>query len=163
MRVRAIYYLFLYTFVMAVFSWFFMNFLGNKIYELTLLSQVAVIAIGLTAGAVLGVAVAAKELRLLAEKGTHQISLLPYLFIVIAFLILAVLNSYGFVHHFITPSALVIENVVAEIIWLAVPTLSAAKAILYVLWERKHKRIIIYPDLSFTELAVYPSMNEAPT
>jgi hypothetical protein len=155
MGYRAAYYYGVMLFLWAALS-FFQLLLNNVRYHVPLSSAMTAITSGLIAGAVWGAAVTLKQLQFLTKKGETRVSITIWLFIIgSAFIVLGIwlflvvsepLETLTIALYFMSPM---------------VPAALAVRTILFVNWEKKHKRIILFANLVSSRLYVFPRMDEA--
>ena len=155
MGYRAAYFYGVMLFVWAALS-FFQLLLNNIRYHVPLSSAMVAITSGLIVGAVYGATVTLKQLQFLTKKGETRVTLTTWLYIIGAtFILLGVWLFLVFSEPFET---------LTIALYFMFPIVSAALAvrtILFVNWERKHKRTILFANLVSSKLYVFPRMDEA--
>jgi hypothetical protein len=153
MGYRAVYFLGLDTFLTAMLSVLW-TIPVRRIYVIPLFSQIAAITAGILTGAIIGAALALNELRSLTEKGEYRIALSTILFVIATGLIMLGICSY-----FLTVSPLETDAIM-RLLWPIIPATAAARTILYVRWEKKYRRSILYASLISSRLYVFPKTEQ---
>jgi ammonia channel protein AmtB len=151
---RAIYISAFYTFVWAAIA-FLQLYANNLRYHIPSSSVIIAITSGLIAGALCGVAVTRRQLQFLTKKGETRVTLITWLYIIGALFI-----TIGVVFFFVT--SVPTETVIIATYFMAtmVSASEAARTILFVNWERKHKRIILLPGVVSNKMYVFPKIEE---
>jgi hypothetical protein len=111
------------------------------------------IAAGLIVGVVSGAAVSLRRLRFLAAKGETRVSLVTWLFILGAAII-------------ITGATLLLAAESVETLLIASnfayplgPAALATSALLFFSWEQKHKRVILFASTLSSKMYVFPRID----
>jgi hypothetical protein len=142
-------------FVWAALS-FFQLLLNNIRYHVPPSSATVAITSGLIAGAVYGATVTLKQLQFLTKKGETRVTLTTWLYIMGAtFILLGVWLLLVFSEPFET------LTIALDFMFPIVSAALAVRTILFVNWERKHKRTILFANLVSSKLYVFPRMDEA--
>jgi hypothetical protein len=111
---------------------------------------------GLIAGAVYGATVTLKQLQFLTKKGETKVTLTTWLYIIGAtFILFGVWLLLVFSEPFET------LTIALDFMFPIVSAALAVRTILFVNWERKHKRTILFANLVSSKLYVFPRMDEA--
>ena len=155
MGYRAAYFYGVMLFVWVALS-FFQLLLNNIRYYVPLSSAMVAITSGLIAGAVYGATVTLKQLQFLTKKGETRVTLTTWLYIMGAtFILFGVWLLLVFSEPFET------LTIALDFMFPIVSAALAVRTILFVNWERKHKRTILFANLVSSKLYVFPRMDEA--
>jgi hypothetical protein len=111
---------------------------------------------GLIAGVVWGAAVTLKQLQFLTKKGETRVTLTTWLFIIGATFIL-----FGVWLFLVVSEPFETLAIALDFMFPIVSAALAVRTILFVNWERKHKRIVLFANLVSSKLYVFPRMDEA--
>jgi hypothetical protein len=151
---RAIYISAVMTFVWAALAYLQLH-VYNRLYHIPSSSVIIAITSGLIAGALCGVAVTRRQLRFLTKKSETRVTLITWLYTIGALFI-----TIGVVLFFVT--SVPPETVIIATYFMApmVSASEAARTILFVNWERKHKRIILLPSVVSNKMYVFPKIEE---
>jgi hypothetical protein len=157
MGYRAVYFYGVNSFLWAALG-FFQLLLNDVRYQVPLFSAIVAITSGLIIGTFFGATVALKQLQFLTKKGETRVSLTTWLLVIGAtFILLGVWQIWLFL---VVSEPIEILTIALDFLSPAVPASLAARTILFVNWERKHKRTILYANLVSSRLYVFPRMDE---
>lgn len=124
------------------FARYYLGFIGFNI----LLS-----GLGVVFGLVFGVAVALRYIRSLERKGEIRVTLKS-----LAFMLLTIGIALGIALYLLFSLGLEAGIQIGSFIYPFFPALFGARIVLYMNWERKHKKHILFEGLVFTRVYAVP-------
>jgi len=126
-----------------ILLWIFLNFFHLGIWGYNILF----ISLGVVFGSVFGVAVGLIQTGILEKKGKIRVNLLTIAFILGSFFI-----SLGIALYLLFTLGLGAGIQMLSLLYPSVPAIYAGRMILYLNWERKHRRLILYDGLVTTRV-----------
>lgn len=127
----------------AFLLWAFLCFVYLGIYRFNILLS----SLGVVFGLVFGAAVALKHISSIEKNGEFRVTLKAWAFLLLTIIIVVPIVLY-------LPISLGLEAGIQMVRFLypSIPALYPAKIILYLNWERKHKKLILYDGLVTTRV-----------
>lgn len=107
--------------------------------------------LGVVFGLVSGVAVALRYIRILERKGEIRVT-----FKTLAFMLLTIGIALGIALYLLFSLGLEAGIQIGSFIYPFFPALFGARIVLYMNWERKHKKHILFEGLVFTRVYAVP-------
>ncbi|TEU06267.1 hypothetical protein E3I90_02620 [Candidatus Bathyarchaeota archaeon] len=107
--------------------------------------------LGVVFGLVFGVAVALRYIRILERKGEIRVTLKS-----LAFMLLTIGIVLGIALYLLFSLGLEAGIQIGSFIYPFFPALFGARIVLYMNWERKHKKHILFEGLVFTRVYAVP-------
>jgi hypothetical protein len=146
MRLRAVFFDGLMVLLWAFLAFFYLDIFGFHIL---------LVFLGVVFGLVLGVAVALRQISSIEKIGELKATLKTWAFVLLTIIILVPTTLY-----LLFRLGLEAGIQILSFLYPSIPVIYAARMILYLNWERKHKRLILFDGLWFTRVYAVPRTRE---
>ena len=127
--------------------WAFICFMNLGVFGFDIILS----SLGIVSGLVFGVAVALRYIKSLEKKGEIRVT-----FKTLAFMLLTIGIALGIIIYLLFSFGLEAVIQMGHFLYPFVPALYGAQIVLYMNWERKHKKHIMFDGLVFTRVYAVP-------